>query len=159
MQTDVTLLANNSQHCWMLHVKSVCRPCCMLLRKVWNQSNFSAINSLVQQCWIPFHSSSNVLQTLLGPRMLIVHGLQKMGVDPFHDALHVPTLLGVVTSVCTPLPTDTQQCLELLSLFARSLIHLRIWSSNQPEWYLCCSTLQLVHFVWKYFGADKLKFV
>ena len=29
MQTDATLLANNSQHCWMLHVKSVCTPCCM----------------------------------------------------------------------------------------------------------------------------------
>ena len=31
VQTDVTLLANNSQHCWMLHVASVCTPCCMLL--------------------------------------------------------------------------------------------------------------------------------
>ena len=28
---DATLLANNSQHCWMLHVASVCTPCCMLL--------------------------------------------------------------------------------------------------------------------------------
>ena len=31
MQTDALLLANNSQHCWMLHVVSVCTPCCMLL--------------------------------------------------------------------------------------------------------------------------------
>ena len=31
VQTDSTLLANNSQHCWMLHVASVCTPCCMLL--------------------------------------------------------------------------------------------------------------------------------
>ena len=31
MQTDATLLANNFQHCWMLHVASVCTPCCMLL--------------------------------------------------------------------------------------------------------------------------------
>ena len=31
MQTDATLLANNSQYCWMLHVSSVCTPCCMLL--------------------------------------------------------------------------------------------------------------------------------
>ena len=23
---DATLLANNSQHCWMLHVESVCTP-------------------------------------------------------------------------------------------------------------------------------------
>ena len=33
-QTDATLLANNSQQCWMLHVASVCTPCCMLLRVV-----------------------------------------------------------------------------------------------------------------------------
>ena len=26
-----TLLANNSQHCWMLRVSSVCTSCCMLL--------------------------------------------------------------------------------------------------------------------------------
>ena len=31
VQTDATLLANNSQHCWMLHVASVSTPCCMLL--------------------------------------------------------------------------------------------------------------------------------
>ena len=31
VQTDATLLANNFQHCWMLHVASVCTPCCMLL--------------------------------------------------------------------------------------------------------------------------------
>ena len=33
-QTDATLLTNNSQHCWMLHVASVCTPCRMLLRVV-----------------------------------------------------------------------------------------------------------------------------
>ena len=31
VQTDATLLTNNSQHCWMLHVASACTPCCMLL--------------------------------------------------------------------------------------------------------------------------------
>ena len=31
VQTDATLLANNSQHCWMLRVASVCTPCCVLL--------------------------------------------------------------------------------------------------------------------------------
>ena len=34
MQTDARLLANNSQHCWMLHVASVCTPCCMFLGDV-----------------------------------------------------------------------------------------------------------------------------
>ena len=31
MQTTATLLANNSQPCWMLHVSSVCTPSFMLL--------------------------------------------------------------------------------------------------------------------------------
>ena len=31
VQTDATLLANNSQHCWTLHVASICTPCCVLL--------------------------------------------------------------------------------------------------------------------------------
>ena len=31
VQMDATLLANNSQHCWMLRVASVCTPCCVLL--------------------------------------------------------------------------------------------------------------------------------
>ena len=31
VQTNATLFANNSQHCWRLHVASVCTPCCMLL--------------------------------------------------------------------------------------------------------------------------------
>ena len=31
VQTDATLLANNSQHCWMLHVTSISTTCCMLL--------------------------------------------------------------------------------------------------------------------------------
>ena len=31
---DTTLLAKNSQHCWILHVASVCTACCMLLHFV-----------------------------------------------------------------------------------------------------------------------------
>ena len=31
MQTDATLLANNSQNCWMLHVASIYTPCWMFL--------------------------------------------------------------------------------------------------------------------------------
>ena len=51
------------------------------------------------------------------------------GLYPSHDALQVPTLLGVVASVCTTLSTRmqqlqtllAQQCWELLRPFARSL--------------------------------------
>ena len=31
MRMNATLLGNNSQHCWILHVASICTPCCMLL--------------------------------------------------------------------------------------------------------------------------------
>ena len=51
VQTEATLLANKSQHCTLLlHVASLCTPCCMfthvvsccweLFPKVWNRSNF-----------------------------------------------------------------------------------------------------------------------
>ena len=44
------------------------------------------------------------------------------GLCSSHDALQVPNLLGVVASVCTPLPTLlAQQCWDLLRPFARSL--------------------------------------
>ena len=75
VQTDATLLANNSQHCWMLHVASVCTPCCMLLRvvaqslkpvKLFSQQLptfllFRDLRSVEQQCWICLHSSSNIV--------------------------------------------------------------------------------------------------
>ena len=122
------MLTNNSQHCWMLRVASVCTPCCMLLRVVAQSfkpvKSFSQYlppllildhRSVAQQFWIRLHSSSNIFWG---------HGL-----DPSHAALQVQTLLGVVASVCTPLPTRTQQlptllaqqCWELLRPFARSL--------------------------------------
>ena len=34
VQTNATLLANNSQNCWLLLVASVCTSCCMSLRVV-----------------------------------------------------------------------------------------------------------------------------
>ena len=53
LQTDATsLLAKNSQYCWMLYVASVCTRTLLhafrcyweLLRKVWNQSNFKLVH-------------------------------------------------------------------------------------------------------------------
>ena len=40
------------------------------------------------------------------------------GLYPSHNAPQVPTLLGVVASVCTPLPTRTQQLPTLLRVVA-----------------------------------------
>ena len=36
----------------------------------------------------------------------------------FHDALQIPTLLGAVSSICTPLPTRTQQLPTMLGVVA-----------------------------------------
>ena len=95
MQTDATLLANNSQHCWMLHVASVCTPCCMLLdvvacccAKFETSQTFHPTTP--SQCWIRCHA-------------LITHGLQR--------------LMGCI------LPTmhcRSQHCWELLHPFANT---------------------------------------
>ena len=68
MQTDATLLASNSQHCWMLHVASICTPFCMLLRvvgsccaKLETGQTFDTIppnNSLVP--WSPKRSATTL---------------------------------------------------------------------------------------------------
>ena len=143
VQTDATVLANNSQHCWMLHVASVCTPCCMLLDvvaqsfkpvKLFSQQLstfllFCDRRKVAQQCWMHLQSSSNIV----GATHAYYAWFTKIyGLYPSHDALQVPALLGVVASVCTPLPAHTQQlptlltqqCRELLCPFARSLTFL-----------------------------------
>ena len=137
MQTDASWLANNSQHCWMLHVASVCTPCCMLLRVVGSLKPVKRLSqllptfvlfrdrrSIAQQCWIRLHSSSNIVGATHA------HYARSPSLYPSHDALKVPTLLGVVASISTPLPRCTQelpmllaqQCWELFCAFARCLI-------------------------------------
>ena len=92
-------------------------PTFLLFRDRW---------SVAQQCWIRLQSSSNIV----GARHAHYAWIAKTyGLYSSHDALQVPSLLGVVTSVCTPLPTRTeqlptllaQQCWGLLRPFARSL--------------------------------------
>ena len=126
MQTDATLLVNNSQHCRMLHVAFICTPCCMLLRnwmlllvvaqslkpvKLFSQQLptfllFRVRGSVAQQCWIRLHSSSNIVGVTHANYAWITKTYELYS---SHDALQVPNLLGVVASVCTPLPTRTQQ--------------------------------------------------
>ena len=126
MQTDATLLANHSQHCCMLHVTSVCTPCCMLLHvvvpslklvKLFSQQLptfllFCDRRSVAQQCWIRLHSSSNIVGATHAHYAWIT---KTYGLYSSHDALQVSNLLGVVASVCTPLPTRTQQLPTLLA--------------------------------------------
>ena len=118
MQTDATLLANNFQHCWMLHVASVCTPCCMLLDVVAcccaTFLLFRDRRSVAQQCWIRLHNSSSTL---------ITYGLQR--------------LMGCI------LPTmrcRSQHCWELLHPFAHHCQHARnnfqhCWRNNVGS---CC---------------------
>ena len=129
----------------MLHVASVCTHCCRLLRVVAQSLKpvkpfsqqlltfflFLDRRSVAQQCWIRLHSSSNIV---VGATHAHYAWFTKTyGLYPSHDVLQVPTLLGVVASACTPLPTCTQQlptllaqqCWDLLHPFARSLTPAR----------------------------------
>ena len=83
--------------------------------------------SVAQQCWIRLHSSSNIVGATHAHQAWFT---KPYGFYPSHDALQVPTLLGIVASVCRQLTTRTQQlptllaqqCWELLRPFACSLI-------------------------------------
>ena len=142
----------------MLHVVSVCTSCCMLLdivvcccAKLETGQTFQPTDSqhffflfrdrrsVAQQswisCWIRLHSSSNIN----GARHAHYAWFTKTyELYPTHDALQVPTLLGVVASVCRQLPTRRQQlpillaqrCWELLRPFARSL---------SPKFFTCAT--------------------
>ena len=123
MQTDATLLTNNFLHCWMSQVLSLCTPCCKLLDfvaqslkpvKLFSQQLptfllFRDRRSVAQQCWIRLiQHCCATLPTLLGPRTLITHGLQR--------------LMGYI------LPTmycGSQTCWELLHPFAHHCQHAR----------------------------------
>ena len=120
VQTDASLLTNNSQHCWMLHVASAVACCWMLLLvvaqslkpvKLFSQQLptfllFRDRRSVAQQCWIRLQNSSNIVGATHAHYAWFT---KTYWLYPSHDALQVPTLLGVVASVCTPLPTRTQQ--------------------------------------------------
>ena len=82
--------------------------CCLLLRKVWNQSNFSAKNPQHFYCSVIAEVERNnvrsvctALATLLGPRKLITHGLQR--------------LMGCILST---MHCRSQHCWQLLHPFA-----------------------------------------
>ena len=98
-------------------------------------------------CWIRLHSSSNIN----GARHAHYAWFTKTYESyPTHDALQVPTLLGVVASVCRQLPTRTQQlpivqrCWELLRPFARSL---------RPRIFYLCNRRTVQNLLVTYCGA------
>ena len=117
MQTGATLLANNSQNCWMLHVASVYTPCCMLLGvvaqslklvKILSQQLltfclFRDFQSIAQKCWICLHSSSKVV----GANQGITHGLQSL-----------------MSCILPTMHCKSQHCWELLCPFAHSFTEM-----------------------------------
>ena len=87
-----TLLANTkSQHCWMLHVASVCSPCYMLLRVVGSRCTKFETDQTFELTspnisfvpWSPKRSATTLepafaqifLIPMLGPPTRITHGL------------------------------------------------------------------------------------
>ena len=114
--------------CWMLLrvVALSLKPTKLFSQQLPTFLLFRDRRSVAQQCWIRLHSSSNIVGAKHAHYAWIT---KTYGLYSSHDALQVPNLLGVVASVCTPLPTRTQQlptllaeqCWELLRPFARSL--------------------------------------
>ena len=113
----------------MLHVTPVCTPCCMMLLfggsccgKFETGESFEPTfllfrdsRSVALQCWIRLHSSSKTDWTT---HAHCIWFTKTNGLYPSHDALQVPTLLGVIATVCTPLPPFAHHCRP----FARSFI-------------------------------------
>ena len=114
--------------CWMLlcFVAQSLKPVKLFSQQLPTFLLFRDRRSVAQQCWIRLHSSSNIVGATHAHYAWIT---KTYGLYSSHDALQVPNLLGVVASVCTPLPTRTQQlptllvpqCWELLRPFPRSL--------------------------------------
>ena len=114
--------------CWMLLrvVAQSLTPVKIFTQQLPTFLLFRDRRSVAQQCWIRLQNSSNIVGATHTHYAWIT---KTYGLYSSHDALQVLNLLGVVASVCTPLPTRTQQlptlfaqqCWELLRTFARSL--------------------------------------
>ena len=124
--------------CWMLlHVVAQSlKPVKLFSQQLPTFLLFRDRRSMAQQCWIHLHSSSNIVGATHAHYTWFP---KTYGLYPSYDALQVPTLLGVVASVCTSLPTCTQQlptllaqqCWELLRPFAHSLRRQELHSTNK----------------------------
>ena len=89
----------------LLHVvaQSV-KPVKLLSQKLPTFLLFRDRQSVAKQQWIRLHSSSNIVGAT---HTNYTWSTKSYGLCPLYDALQVTTLLGVVASVCTPLPTRT----------------------------------------------------
>ena len=123
--------------CWMLLriVAQSLKPVKRFSQQLPTFLLFRDRRSVRQQCWIRFHSSSNIVGATHAHYAWFT---KTYGLYPSHDGLQVSTLLGVVASVCTPLPTRTQQpstlltqqCWKFLRLFAH---HCQLARNNSQH--------------------------
>ena len=105
MQTDAILLANNSQHCWMLHIAFICIPlhvvlCCCTKAKTpyisfvpWSlkcsATMLDPFAQLSQHCWghaHAFHVVYKVLWVVSFPQCTV--GPTLLGVAFAHHCQH-----------------------------------------------------------------------
>ena len=82
------------------------KPVKLLSQKLPTFLLFRDRRSVAQQFWIRLRSSPNIVEATRSHYTLSPKSYRSY---PSHDALQVPTLLGVVASVSTRLPTRTQQ--------------------------------------------------
>ena len=123
-----SIMLNHVKSCcwrWLRVVAQSLKPVKLFSQQLQTFLLFRDRRRVAQQCWIRLQSSSNIVGAT---HAYYAWFTKTYGLYPSHDALQVPTLLGVVASVCRPLPTRTQQlpaslapqCWELLRPFARS---------------------------------------
>ena len=104
---------------------SICTPCCMLLHvvgcccaKFETSQTFKPATpqhsylfhdcwSIAQQCWSCLHSLSKIVGDT---HVRYTWSPKSYGLYPSHDALQLPTLLGVVASICTMLGAVASVC-------------------------------------------------
>ena len=100
--------------CWMLlHVVAQSlKPVKLFSQQLPTFLLFRDRRSVAQQYWICLHSSSNIVGATHAHYAWFT---KTYGLYPSHVALQVPALLGVVASVCTPLPARAQQLPTLLA--------------------------------------------
>ena len=129
VQTDATLL--DVTCCVRLHILLyVLGCCCVLMRKVWNWSKFSANNSEHFFCSVIAEAERNnvgsvctALPTLLGPRTLITHLLQRL-----------------MSCILPTMHCRSNTCWELLHPFASVSQHC--WRNNVRS---CCARLHAAY--------------
>ena len=113
---DVTCCTYLHTCCMLLCVFG---SCCAKFETTPNIPLFHDCQSVAQHFWICLPTPFNIVGAR-HPRYSWFCGLY-----PSHDALQVTTLWGVVTSICTPLPTHTQQLPIMLGVVTSFRTYLK----------------------------------